>query len=193
MREDSVTYCNFINLLDITEVLPFSDWTSDPEASCDFVVLVREVPPPEEVVSVTTPLPEKNFILSSLHLFKKQEEQDSFAIKEQHYRLRPRPYILRAIDVVERNQWMRDIRRATRLLKKEVADREARPKWRKWQERVRTMYLRQEVQTLSSGLIIANFFMNAYEAQVQLMILCLHSWEAWRVRLSVITTEFCKP
>ncbi len=148
-------------------MLPFSDWTPDAEHACDFVVLVRDVPHPDQIDknrSITQAVEVPKFSLFSP--FHKEQPQDPFTIREQQYRLRPRPYILRAIDVVERNQWMRDIRRATRLLKKDNQDCESLPIWRKWQKTIRAMYVRQEVQALSSALIITNFFLNAYEAQV---------------------------
>ena len=64
------------------------------------------------------------------------EEQE----KDQRRMTRPRPYFLRAADVVERNQWMRDIRKAARKCKAARKAEESMPIARKYQMVLRKFY-----------------------------------------------------
>ncbi len=166
MKVDSGKYCNFIPVLEITEVVPASDWSDDLEYACDFVINVREHKPPNPEDFEARP-PNRSTMRSWWWPAKQENPREQYEAAMLEYKLRPRPYYLRAMDVVERNEWMRDIRRATRLAKIKAREAENMSNARKLQKQIKAGYQTQYVQGTSSVLILANFCANAYEAQTR--------------------------
>lgn len=149
MKVTSGKYCNFIPLDLITEIVPVSDWSHDPEHMCDFVVKTVDQLPPKGVSEICT-------------CMNNPDTDDEVS----RMTARPRPYFLRASDVVERNQWMRDLRKCVRKAKAKQQENLTMPLWRRYQRQIRTGYVSTYVQGLSSILIFGNFLVNAYDAQI---------------------------
>jgi len=145
MKVSSGKYCNFIPLEQINEVIPASDWTDDPEQVCDFVILTAaRLPPAEKKAYLCCREPEAQL-----------DPDEDAAYRRQ---MRPRPYFLRAADVVERNQWMRDIRKAVRKRKKALKLEAEQPKWRKKQVLIRQIYTNDFWQ-VGSHLLVVNVWL----------------------------------
>ncbi len=167
MKVETGKYCNYIPMLEVAEVVPASDWTDDPEYACDFIIQVREHKQPclEEIEA--DPANRRPAWRSCLPFGRRETAKDIYEAKMLEYKLRPRPYFLRALDVVERNDWMRDVRRATRLAKLRHLEESNMSYARKAQKFFRRGYQTSYVQSTSSLLILANFAASAYEAQIR--------------------------